>query len=80
MSGAMRRPAGCGTTCAEREVEPERMQRLISLFKPSFDDPAKMRADLAGRPVYLATATTAEGTVRPRAANLLLNLPLASPS
>ncbi len=63
-----------------REVEPERMQRLISLFKLSFDDPAQMRADVAGRPVYLAMATTADGSFRLKPQNLLLNLPLASPS
>ncbi len=63
-----------------RDVEPERMQRLISLFKLSFDDPAQMRPDVAGRPVYLAMAMAPDSIVRLKPQNLLLNLPLANPS
>lgn len=37
-----------------------------------------MRADVAGNPVYLGLATTADDVVRVKPQNLLLNLPLAS--
>ena len=61
----------------DRPVEPERLERLVSLFRLDFKVPAEMRADLAGRPVYLGLATAADGTLRLKPQNLLLNLPLA---
>jgi hypothetical protein len=61
----------------DRPVESERMQRLVSLFTLTFANPAEMRADVAGKPVYLGLATTADGVVRIKPQNLLLNLPLA---
>ncbi|CAN7348151.1 DUF6352 family protein [Acidovorax sp. LjRoot74] len=64
----------------DRPVEPERMARLVSLFTLTFANPAEMRADVAGKPVYLGLATNAEGVVRIKPQNLLLNLPLASAS
>jgi hypothetical protein len=60
------------------EVAPERLQRLISLFRLRFDDPQQMRADLQGKPVYLGLAMTADGLLRLKPQNLLLNLPLAA--
>ena len=62
---------------AGREVEPERMQRLIGLFRLEFADPAEMRADLAGAPVYLGLAMNEKQVLRLKPQNLLLNLPLA---
>ena len=62
----------------DRAVEAERMQRLISLFKLEFANPAEMRTDVAGKPVYLGLAMTAQGTLRLKPQNLLLNLPLAA--
>ena len=62
----------------DRAVEADRLQRLISLFKLEFANPAEMRADVAGKPVYLGLAMTAEGTLRLKPQNLLLNLPLAA--
>lgn len=59
-------------------VEPERMQRLISLFRLNFADPALMQADVAGKPVYLGLAMNAQGLLRLKPQNLLLNLPLAA--
>ena len=59
------------------EVAPERLQRLISLFRLRFDDPQQMRADLQGKPVYLGLAMTAGGLLKLKPQNLLLNLPLA---
>ncbi|MFN7856562.1 MAG: hypothetical protein ACK5OA_08310, partial [Acidovorax sp.] len=63
----------------DRPVDASRMQRLVSLFTLTFADPAEMRADLAGKPVYLGLATTADGVLRIKPQNLLLNLPLSRP-
>jgi hypothetical protein len=59
------------------EVEAERLKRLIGLFRLDFADPAEMRADVAGRPVYLALMMDREQRLRLKPQNLLLNLPLA---
>jgi hypothetical protein len=59
-----------------REVEPARLQRLVSLFRLDFADPREMRADVAGKPVYLGLMMNAEGVVRLKPQNLLINLPL----
>ena len=64
----------------DRPVEAERMARLVSLFTLTFANPAEMRADVAGKPVYLGLSTTAEGLVRIKPQNLLLNWPLATVS
>lgn len=64
----------------DRPVGADRMARLVSLFTLTFANPAEMRADVAGKPVYLGLATNAEGVVRLKPQNLLLNLPLASVS
>jgi hypothetical protein len=64
----------------DRPVDGERMARLVSLFTLTFANSAEMRADVAGKPVYLGLATNAEGVVRIKPQNLLLNLPLASAS
>jgi hypothetical protein len=64
----------------ERPVEPERLARLISLFRLDFESADYMRADVAGRPVYLGLATTPQDTLKLKPQNLLLNLPLASTS
>lgn len=61
-----------------REVEPERMQRLLGLFRLEFADPQEMRSDVAGKPVYLGLAMTAEHILKLKPQNLLLNLPLAA--
>jgi hypothetical protein len=58
-------------------VDEAQMQRLISLFRLEFAHPAEMRADLAGKPVYLGLAMAAGGLLRLKPQNLLLNLPLA---
>lgn len=62
----------------DRPVDAERMTRLVSLFTLTFANPAEMRADVAGKPVYLGLAASAEGVVRLKPQNLLLNLPLAA--
>ena len=60
-----------------KDVEPARMQRLISLFRLQFANPQEMRADVAGKPVYLGLAMNEEQVLRLKPQNLLLNLPLA---
>ncbi len=62
----------------DRPVDAERMQRLISLFRLDFANPAEMRADVAGKPVYLGLAMSPERTLKLKPQNLLLNLPLAA--
>lgn len=62
-----------------RDVAPERMQRLISLFRLDFANPREMRADVAGKPVYLGLMMDAEGVLRLKPQNLLVNLPLRQP-
>ena len=62
-----------------REIEPARMQRLVSLFRLDFSDQQEMRADVAGKPVYLGLMMTADGVLRLKPQNLLVNLPLRPP-
>lgn len=58
-----------------REIDAGRMRNILALFSLQFDDPAAMRADIAGRAVYLALSAE-NGVVRMKPQNLLLNLPL----
>jgi len=59
------------------EVEGERMKRVIGLFRTDFRDPAVLRPEMAGFPVFLGLATAPDGTLRMKPQNLLVNLPLA---
>lgn len=59
------------------EIEQGRFRRLLALFRLDFQEPAAMRQDIAGRPIYLALSTDENGVVRMKPQNLLLNLPLA---
>ncbi|HYW55346.1 MAG TPA: DUF6352 family protein [Polaromonas sp.] len=61
------------------EAGPERMQRLLSLFRLDFVNPQEMRLDVAGKPVYLGLMMNAERVLRLKPQNLLLNLPLRLP-
>jgi hypothetical protein len=58
-------------------VDEARLARLIGLFRLDFHDTADMRPELAGAPVWLGLAMNADGTLRLKPQNLLLNLPLA---
>jgi hypothetical protein len=60
-------------------VDEARLSRLLCLFRLDFDDPADMRAAIAGRPVWLAMAMDEQNRLRVKPQNLLMNLPLASP-
>jgi hypothetical protein len=61
-------------------VADSRIARLLSLFRLEFRDPADMREDIAGRPVYLAMAMTAASRLRLKPQNLLVHLPLRAPA
>lgn len=60
-----------------REVEEERLARLLALFRLEFRDPSVVVPALRGKPVYLALAMDGRGRVRLKPQNLLVNLPLA---
>ena len=60
-----------------REVDATRQARLISLFRLTFADHTDMRADVAGKPVYLGLAVTGDHQLKLKPQNLLLNLPFA---
>ena len=60
------------------ELGGDRLERLISLFSLTFDDPENVRADLSGRPVYMGLAVDADDRLRVKPQNLLANLPLAA--
>lgn len=60
-----------------KDVSEERMRRLLCLFRLEFVEPGVMRAEIAGRPVYLAMARDELECLRLKPQNLLLNLPLA---
>jgi hypothetical protein len=62
------------------DPDEERLRRIVGLFRLEFEDPADMRADVAGRPVFLGLAMTAEGELRMKPQNLLVNLPLGRPA
>jgi hypothetical protein len=63
-----------------KELEPGRLRRLLALFRLDAVDAAAMRADVAGKPIYLALSMNEEGVVRMKPQNLLLNMPLAPAS
>jgi hypothetical protein len=60
---------------AGNQIEQGRMRNILALFALTFDDPAAMRPDIAGRAVYLGLSAE-DGVVRMKPQNLLLNLPL----
>lgn len=64
----------------DKPVDDTRRRRLLSLFRLDFTDAAEMRADIAGRPVYLGMAMNPDGVLRLKPQNLLTNLPLRTPS
>jgi hypothetical protein len=61
---------------AGNQVDPGRMRNVLALFSLQFEDPSAMRADIAGRTVYLALSCGEGDVVRMKPQNLLLNLPL----
>ncbi len=60
------------------EVPEERLKLLVSLFKLEFKNASQMQEGVAGKPVYLGLAMDANGRVKIKPQNLLLNLPIAT--
>jgi hypothetical protein len=58
------------------DVSEDRLKSLVSLFKLEFKNASDMRIDVAGKPVYLGLAMDANGHVKIKPQNLLLNLPV----
>jgi hypothetical protein len=58
-------------------IDDARMHRLLCLFRLDFENPADMRAAIAGYPVWLAMAMDERNRLRMKPQNLLMNLPLA---
>jgi hypothetical protein len=59
------------------DVEEDRLKRVIGLFRLEFSEPTAVRPELAGAPVFLGLAMTAQSILRMKPQNLLMNLPLA---
>lgn len=60
-----------------RDVNAERMASMLCLFRLDFEEPQRMRAEIAGSPVYLAMAMDGQRLLKLKPQNLLVNLPLA---
>lgn len=59
------------------EIDEARMRRVIGLYRMDFQDSAVLRPEMKGAPVFLGMAMTADGNLRMKPQNLLVNLPLA---
>jgi hypothetical protein len=59
-----------------REVEEARRARLLALFRLDVRDSSAMLPQVAGRPVYLGMAMTADKLLQLKPQNLIVNLPL----
>jgi hypothetical protein len=59
------------------DVSDERMAAMLCLFRLEFEQPAVMKPQIAGKPVYLAMAMDESKRLKLKPQNLLVNLPLA---
>ncbi len=59
------------------DVDEDRLERLLSLFRMEFKDPSLMQPDIAGRPIYMGLAMSDKKRLRLKPQNILVNLPLA---
>lgn len=59
------------------EIDEARNARLLSLFRLEFKQTGDVRADLAGKPVYLGLAMSQGEVLKLKPQNLLMNLPIA---
>jgi hypothetical protein len=57
-------------------LDAEAADRVVALFRLGFADAGEVRAEVAGRPVWLILAMTADRTVRMKPQNLIAGLPL----
>jgi hypothetical protein len=58
---------------------PQKLERLLLLFRLEFRDASDARPDLAGRPVYLGLACRPDRTLKMKPQNLIASLPFAAP-
>lgn len=63
-----------------QSVEDDRLRQILALFRLEFRDPSLILPRVAGRAVYLGLAMDAQGRVRMKPQNLVINLPLNSGS
>lgn len=63
-----------------QEPESGAMDRMLCLFSLRFAEASAVRAEVRGKPVWLAMAMDAGKVLRLKPQNLLLNLPLTQPS
>lgn len=61
-----------------RDVDEQRRQAVVGLFRLDFLSATDMRADLDHAPVYLGAVADRQGLLRLKPQNLLTNLPLAA--
>ena len=61
-------------------VDDDRKAKILALFELRFADSSVMLPEVAGRPVYLGLAMTADNSLTLKPQNLLVNLPLLSAS
>ena len=59
------------------DVSEQRMAGMLCLFSLWFDEPAVLKPEIAGKPVYLGMAMDEHKRIKLKPQNLLLNLPLA---
>jgi len=59
------------------KIGPEDTEHVIGLFRMTFEDADVVHPDVRGKPVYLAVAKNAQGKLKLKPQNLLVNLPLA---
>lgn len=52
------------------------MERIVGLFRLTFRDPAPVRVEVRGEPVYLILAMTPQKTIRMKPQNLVTGLPI----
>lgn len=52
-------------------------QRIVAIFRLTFEDPREMASRVAGKPVYLILGMTPNRIIRVKPQNLLVGLPLA---
>jgi hypothetical protein len=60
------------------DVDEDTLYRILSLFRLEIEDRSLVLPEVAGRPLYLAMAMSADNTLRLKPQNLLVNLPLAA--
>lgn len=58
------------------EIDDATMNRVVGLFRLTFDDPAEMLEDVKGEPVYMILTMTPDNLIRMKPQNLVTGLPV----